>query len=110
MENKQSKICRICGISSDINKFVIKENGKIYGKRCLKCISKINNERLKNKEDGNYYADYYIKNKEKFAIRDRERYLKKKALKNQILFEFEKLKISETSETENADDIENIDV
>jgi hypothetical protein len=105
MENKQSKICRICGISSDINKFVIKENGKIYGKRCLKCISKINNERLKNKEDGNYYADYYKKNKLKFAIRDRERYLKKKAL-----IELEKLKISETSETENADDIENIDV
>jgi hypothetical protein len=94
------------------------KKGKIYGKRCVKCVSKQNNEKLKNKESGNYYSEYYIKNKETFAIKDRERYLKnkaKKALENQVLFQFnnlqesknlhsESLKISETSE--NADDIE----
>ena len=113
----ECRICRVCGISSDVNKFVMKK-GKIYGKRCVKCVSKQNNEKLKNKESGNYYSEYYIKNKEIFAIKDRERYLKnkaKKALENQVLFQFnnlqesknlhsESLKISETSE--NVDDIE----
>lgn len=107
----ECRLCRVCGVSSDVNKFVMKK-GKIYGKRCVKCVSKQNNEKLKNKESGNYYSEYYKKNKETFAIKDRERYLKnkaKKALENQVLFQFdnlhsESLKISETSE--NVDDIE----
>ena len=90
MENiiNEPRLCRVCGIGSDVNKFVIK-NGKVYGKRCLKCVSRQNNEKLKNKLTGNYYTEYYIKNKESFSIRDKARYQRNKALKNQVLFNFE---------------------
>jgi|LakMenEpi03Aug12_release.lakeMendotaPanAssembly.Ray.scaffolds.fasta_scaffold37676_2 hypothetical protein len=54
------RYCRVCKLSSNITKFIIKNN-KIYGKRCCKCNSAANNARLKNKE---YYAKYYIKNKD----------------------------------------------
>ena len=90
------RICRKCNISSEINNFKKKPDGKICGRQCLKCVSQKNNERLKNLESGNYYSDYYIKNKEKFAIRDKERYEKKKALKNQVRFDFEKMKIDDS--------------
>jgi len=103
--NSGVRICRICGIGSDVNRFSYSSSGKIQGRRCLKCCSKINNEKLKNKEGGNYYAEYYIKNKEEFAIRDRARYLRNKALKNQVLFEFENLNISESNENVNSDEI-----
>lgn len=96
----ECRLCRVCGVSSNINKFITK-NGKVYGKRCLKCVSRQNNEKLKNKASGNYYTDYYIKNKEEFAIRDRARYLRNKALKNKVTFDFEKLNISESSENDN---------
>lgn len=79
------RICRVCNLGSDITKFIIKNN-KIYGKRCCKCNSIANNERLKNKH---YYTEYYLKNKEIIAEREREKYLKKKSLKNQVVFDFE---------------------
>jgi hypothetical protein len=106
MENiiNEPRLCRVCGNGSDVNKFMTK-NGKVYGKRCLKCVSRQNNEKLKNKAIGNYYADYYIKNKEEFAIRDRARYLRNKALKNKVIFDFEKLNISESSENDNGVEI-----
>jgi hypothetical protein len=90
MENifNEPRLCRVCGVGSDVNKFVIK-NGKVYGKRCLKCVSRQNNEKLKNKLTGNYYTEYYIKNKESFSIRDKARYQRNKALKNQVIFNFE---------------------
>lgn len=43
------RICRVCNLGSNITKFIIKNN-KIYGKRCCKCNSKANIERLKNKQ------------------------------------------------------------
>jgi hypothetical protein len=46
------RICRVCHLGSDITKFIIKNN-KIYGKRCCKCNSKANIERLKNKHNLN---------------------------------------------------------
>jgi hypothetical protein len=79
------RTCKVCNLTSDITKFVIKEN-KIYGRRCKKCNSIVNNQRLKEKK---YYSNYYILNKEVFALRDRERYAKKKLLKNKVIFEFE---------------------
>ena len=49
MENifNEPRLCRVCGVGSDVNKFVIK-NGKVYGKRCLKCVSRQNNDKLKS--------------------------------------------------------------
>lgn len=47
------KICIICNCSSEFNKFRFK--------RCIKCASKINNEKLKEKQ---YYKKYYDENKE----------------------------------------------
>jgi hypothetical protein len=47
------KFCIICNCSSEFNKFT--------GKRCTKCRSKFNNERLKEKQ---YYKIYYDENKE----------------------------------------------
>jgi hypothetical protein len=79
------RICKVCNLGSDITKFVIKDN-KIYGRRCKKCNSIANNQRLKEKK---YYSNYYILNKEVFALRDKERYAKKKLLKNQVVFEFD---------------------
>lgn len=43
------RVCRVCNLDSNITKFIIKNN-KIYGKRCCKCNSKANRERLKNKQ------------------------------------------------------------
>jgi len=47
------KNCKICGISSEFNKF--------NGRECIKCKSKKNNEKLKEKL---YYKSYYDENKE----------------------------------------------
>ena len=47
------KKCKICGISSEFNKF--------NGKECIKCKSKKNNEKLKQKQ---YFKCYYDENKE----------------------------------------------
>lgn len=80
------RTCKVCNLTSDITKFVIKEN-KIYGRRCKKCNSIANNQRLKEKK---YYSNYYILNKEIFTQRDKARYAKVKLLKNQVLFKFER--------------------
>jgi len=89
MENTNvQKTCRICGVSSAVNKFKIKD-GQIYGRRCLKCISKINNDKLRNRASGNYYTQYYQEHKEIFKARDKERYAQKKALKNLVVFNLE---------------------
>ena len=48
-------VCKTCGISSDINKFQQKR------KECIKCVSKKNNERLKEIQ---YYKKYYEDNKD----------------------------------------------
>ena len=78
MEN--IRLCKVCGVGSDINKFKMKNN-KIYAKQCLKCISKKNNERMRSKESGNYYSEYYKKNIGKFKINDKIRYDKNKEIK-----------------------------
>ena len=87
--------CRICGISSRINKFIVK-GVKVCGRRCICCVSKINNERLRNKTDSegnsnNYYSNYYQLNKEKMKETDRVRYQRnkerKQQLANQVVFD-----------------------
>lgn len=90
------RTCKVCNLTSDITKFVIKDN-KIYGRRCKKCNSIANNQRLREKK---YYSNYYILNKEIFTQRDKARYAKKKLLKNQVLFKFERCDI-QTPPTDN---------
>ena len=54
METKiKIKFCIICNNSSEFHKF--------NGKKCIKCKSKLNNERLKEKQ---YFKNYYEENKE----------------------------------------------
>jgi hypothetical protein len=57
------RLCNICGVSSDVNKFKM-VNNKICARKCLKCTSKQNNIRLRTKEDGNYFTKYYKNNKD----------------------------------------------
>ncbi len=64
---KKVKLCKKCGNSSEFHKFC--------GKQCIKCRSKLNNERLKEK---NYYKQYYELNKEDFKIHDAKYYLEVK--------------------------------
>lgn len=52
-QNNNIKLCKICGINEC----------KLKQLRCQKCISKINNEQLKNKQ---YYKQYYETNKEEY--------------------------------------------
>ena len=47
------KICKVCGNSSEFHKF--------NGLKCIKCKSKLNNERLNEKQ---YYINYYENNKD----------------------------------------------
>jgi len=47
------KLCKVCGNSSEFHKF--------NGLKCIKCKSKLNNERLKEKQ---YYKNYDDENKE----------------------------------------------
>ena len=54
MENQiKIKFCKVCGNSSECHKF--------NGHKCIKCESKLNNERLKEKH---YFKNYYDENKE----------------------------------------------
>ena len=71
MNTEDIKPCKTCG--STENKFQPKR------RECIKCRSKRNNEILNNK---NFYKDYYIKNKEKFLVKAKNNYLKKKSLEN----------------------------
>lgn len=99
------RICKICGIGSDVNKFKMKNN-KIYAKQCLKCISKKNNEKMRNKESGNYYSEYYKKNIEKFKINDKIRYDKNKEIKKLKEAE-EKAKLEALEEKDEKEQIVN---
>lgn len=78
MESKteimETRVCTICNESG--NKFKV-VNGKLSGRRCIKCVSKINNQRLKEKD---YYKKYYIANAEKMKENDRKRYQRQKGL------------------------------
>ena len=47
------KLCKVCGNSSEFHKF--------NGLKCIKCKSKLNNERLNEKQ---YFKKYYEENKE----------------------------------------------
>jgi hypothetical protein len=47
------KLCKVCGNSSEFHKF--------NGLKCIKCKSKLNNERLNEKQ---YYRSYYDNNKD----------------------------------------------
>ena len=47
------KLCKVCGNSSEFHKF--------NGLKCIKCKSKLNNERLNEKQ---YYVKYYEDNKD----------------------------------------------
>lgn len=54
MENQLIiKICRTCKISTN-------EHDKFRGLRCIKCCSKQNNEKLKEKD---YYKEYWLEHK-----------------------------------------------
>lgn len=57
------RLCNICGIGADVNKFKM-VNNKVCARKCLKCTSKQNNIRLRAKEDGNYFTKYYKEHKE----------------------------------------------
>ena len=61
--NIKIKICKTCGCSNETNKFNSKE--------CIKCISKRNNAKLKEKS---YYKIYYIENKDAILLHDRKYY------------------------------------
>ena len=64
------RICNVCGVSSDINKFKI-WNNKICAKKCLKCTSKKNNQVLKDKQ---YYTKYYKEHINEFTERTSKQY------------------------------------
>ena len=85
MESKSeivsSKLCPLC---NEVNKFKM-VNGRMSGKRCIKCCSKANNLKLKEKE---YYKKYYIQNAEKMKENDKKRYQRNKEL-NLVKFTFE---------------------
>lgn len=57
------KLCKTCGCSSENNKFNFKE--------CVKCISKRNNAKLKEKD---YYKTYYYENKDAILLHDQKYY------------------------------------
>ena len=61
------KLCKVCGNSSEFHKF--------NGLKCIKCKSKLNNERLNEK---NYYKAYDEINKEEFKVHDAKYYLEVK--------------------------------
>ena len=58
------KFCKVCGNSSEFHNF--------NGLKCIKCKSKLNNERLKEKQ---YYKTYYEIHKEEFKEHDAKYYL-----------------------------------
>jgi hypothetical protein len=53
------------------------------GRKCIKCTSRINNEKLKAK---NYYKQYYIDHADKMKENDKKRYQRQK---NLVQFTFE---------------------
>ena len=61
--NIKIKFCKTCGCSSENNKFNCKE--------CIKCISKRNNAKLKDKE---YYKIYYCENKDVILLQHQKYY------------------------------------
>jgi hypothetical protein len=76
-----SKLCTLC---NEVNKFKIVK-GKMSGRKCIKCVSKKNNEKLKEK---GYYKTYYLEHAEKIKQTDKERYHRNKE-KNLVKFTFE---------------------
>lgn len=66
MEN-QIRICRVCNLDSNMTKFIIKNN-KIYGKRCCKCNSKANSQRIKNKQCLNKNLNVFHNNMVNFTF------------------------------------------
>lgn len=66
-ENIKIKICKIC-LSSE-NKFAPHRH------QCTKCLSKIKNEKLREK---NYWKQYYEENRDKFLERACQNYYKPK--------------------------------
>ena len=86
MEIKSPEIVstKLCPLCNEVNKFKM-VNGRTSGKKCIKCISKANNLKLKEK---NYYKTYYIANAEKMKENDKRRYARTKEL-NLVRFTFE---------------------
>lgn len=66
------KFCKTCGCSSETNKFRFN--------MCIKCLSKRNNAKLKEKD---YYKIYYCENKDAILLHDQKYYqdVKKPRLK-----------------------------
>ena len=58
------KLCKVCGNSSEFHKF--------NGLKCIKCKSKLNNERLNEKQ---YYRSYYDNNKDILITRSIKYYI-----------------------------------
>jgi hypothetical protein len=86
MESKTTEIIssKLCPLCNEVNKFKM-VNGRMSGRKCIKCISKANNQRLKEKE---YYKKYYIANAEKMKANDKLRYQRTKE-RNIVRFTFE---------------------
>jgi hypothetical protein len=91
------KVCQTCGMEGKHQLRTNKE-GKvvIFGKKCIKCKSQQNNQRLRDK---NYYKTYYANNIETFKARDKARYAKIKAEKNLVKFNFPNVDILDQPET-----------
>ena len=85
MESKSeivsSKLCTLC---NEVNKFKM-VNGRMSGKRCIKCCSKANNLKLKER---NYYKNYYIEHADQMKLNDKLRYARNKA-RNLVSFTFD---------------------
>jgi hypothetical protein len=63
------KICNICGLAD--------QPCAKYRRQCRSCLSKRSNAALKAKD---YYINYNIINRKKFAIKNKKQYQEKKAL------------------------------
>lgn len=83
METKTEIISsKLCGLCNEVNKFKM-VNGRMSGRKCIKCTSRINNEKLKAK---NYYKQYYLEHAEKMKENDKRRYQRQK---NLVSFSFD---------------------
>lgn len=71
-KNIEERFCKKCGLSNNECRF--RHNSRI----CLKCASKINNEKLKLK---NYYKNYYVEHREQMIKRGLTHYYDVKTTK-----------------------------
>ena len=75
---------KLCGHCNEVNRFKI-VNGRLSGRKCIKCCSKANNLKLKER---NYYKNYYIEHADVMKANDKLRYARNKA-RNLVSFTFD---------------------